>query len=152
MIADGGSISRYPAQPTLLPDLPRERMPYRRITGDFAATQGVLESKNLVLDSEVARLSGIGKISLPDRTLDLDVALRPLQVLEQGIRRIPLFGRVLPEEQSLGVVYFDVKGPWSDPHVSVAPIKTLGQSVVEILLLLLRAPDRLLIPQTPAVP
>lgn len=152
MIADGGSISRYPAQPTLLPDLPREQMPYRRITGDFAATQGVLESKNLVLDSEVARLSGIGKISLPDRTLDLDVALRPLQVLEQGIRRIPLFGRVLPEEQSLGVVYFDVKGPWSDPHVSVAPIKTLGQSVVEILLLLLRAPDRLLIPQTPSVP
>ena len=164
MIADRGSISRYPvlvrifglltspAQPTLLPDLTREQMPYRRITGDFAATQGVLESKNLVLDSEVARLSGIGKISLPDRTLDLDVALRPLRVLEQGIRRIPLFGRVLPEEQSLGVVYFDVKGPWSDPHVSVAPIKTLGQSVVEILLLLLRAPDRLLIPQTPSVP
>jgi uncharacterized protein involved in outer membrane biogenesis len=160
MSVDGGSISRYPAlirifglltspaQPTRLPDLTREQMPYRRISGDFVATDGLLESKNLVLDSEVARMSGVGKVSLSDRTLDLNVAVRPLQVLEQGIRRIPLLGRVLPQEQSLGVVYFDVEGPWADPQVTVAPIKTLGQSVVEILLLLLRAPDRLLIPQS----
>lgn len=52
-------------------------------------------------------------------------------MLEEGVRKVPLLGRVLPREQSLGVVYFDVKGPWADPHVSVAPIKTLGQSVVD---------------------
>jgi hypothetical protein len=159
LAVDGGSISRYPAlirifglltspvQPTLLPDLTKEHMPYRRISGDFVVTNGIMKSKNLVLDSAVARMSGVGTVSLPDRRLDIDVAVRPLQVLEQGIRSVPLLGRVLPQEQSLGVVYFDVTGSWADPLVTVAPIKTLGQSVVEILLLLLRAPDRLLIPR-----
>ena len=128
----------------------REQMPYRRITGDFVVTNGVMESRNLVLDGEVARMSAVGKVSLRERTLEVDAALRPFQVLEQGVRKVPLLGRVLPEEQSLGVVYFDVKGPWADPKVTIAPIKTLGQSAVEILLLLLRAPDRLLLPQSEA--
>ena len=43
-----------------------------------------------------------------------------------------------------------MKGPWADPQVTGAPIKASGQSAVEILLLLLRAPDRLLVPQSEA--
>lgn len=160
MTVEGGSLSRYPAlirifglltspaQPTRLPDLTREQMPYRRITGDFVVTNGVMESRNLVLDSEVARMSAVGKVSLLERTLEMDAAVRPFQVLEEGVRKVPLLGRVLPREQSLGVVYFDVRGPLASPQVSLARIKTLGQSVVEILLLLIRAPDRLLLPQS----
>ncbi|MBI3630943.1 MAG: 30S ribosomal protein S11, partial [Candidatus Sungbacteria bacterium] len=37
-----------------------ERMPYRRISADFTVAQGVMETKNLVLDSEVVRVSGVG--------------------------------------------------------------------------------------------
>ncbi|MBI4241633.1 MAG: AsmA-like C-terminal domain-containing protein, partial [Candidatus Rokubacteria bacterium] len=135
---EGGSLSRYPAlvrifgllgspaQPVRLPDLAQERMPYRRISADFTVAQGVMETKNLVLDSEVVRVSGVGKVRLPEQTLDFDLAVRLLQVLEGGIRKLPVLGRLLPQEQSLAVVYFDVAGPWNDPKTSVAPVKSLS--------------------------
>ncbi len=156
---EGGSLSRYPAlvrifgllgspaQPVRLPDLAQERMPYRRISADFTVAQGVMETKSLVLDSEVLRVSGVGKIRLPEKTIDFDLGVRPLAVLEGGIRKVPVLGRLLPEEQGLTVIYFDVEGPWDDPKASVAPVKSLSQTVVDLLLFLLRAPDRLLVPQ-----
>lgn len=155
---DGGSLSSYPAlvrifgllgtvaQPYRLPDLTRERMPYRRLSADFDVRDGVMETKNLLLDSEVVRVSGVGKVMLVDQSVDLDLAVRPLQVLEQGIRRIPLLGRLLPQEQSLVIAYFDMEGPWADPAISVAPVKSLSETVVDILLFLLKAPGRAINP------
>ncbi len=155
-----GSLSRYPAlvrifgllgtpaQPFRLPDLTRERMPYRRINADFSVRDGVMETKNLLLESEVVRVSGIGKVVLSDQSVNLDLAVRPLQVLEQGIRRIPLLGRLLPQEQSLVVAYFDITGPWTDPSITVAPVRSLSETVVDILLLLLKAPARVINPRS----
>jgi len=155
---DGGSLSSYPAlvrifgllgavaQPYRLPDLTRERMPYRRISADFDVVDGVMQTKNLLLDSEVVRVSGVGKVMLADQTVDLDLAVRPLQVLEQGIRRIPLLGRLLPQEQSLVIAYFDMQGRWADPAIAVAPVKSLSETVVDILLFLLKAPGRVISP------
>jgi hypothetical protein len=155
---EGGSLARYPAlvrifgllgtpaQPFRLPDLTRERMPYRRLSADFSVKDGVMETKNLVLDSEVVRVSAVGTVRLADQSVKLDLAVRPLQVLEQGIRKIPLLGRLLPQEQSLVIAYFDMEGPWADPSISVAPVKSLSETVVDILLLLLRAPERVLGP------
>ncbi|MBI4607373.1 MAG: AsmA-like C-terminal domain-containing protein [Candidatus Rokubacteria bacterium] len=156
---EGGSFSHYPglvrifglltspAQPFRLPDLTRERMPYRRITADFRVAEGVMETRNLVLDSEVVRVSGVGTVRVSDHTLDLDLAVRPLQVLEGGIRKVPLLRRLLPESQGLAVVYFKLQGPWEAPKTTMAPVKSLSQTVVDLLLFLLRALDRLVIPQ-----
>ncbi|MBI3626374.1 MAG: AsmA-like C-terminal domain-containing protein [Candidatus Rokubacteria bacterium] len=155
---EGGSLARYPAlvrifgllgtpaQPFRLPDLTRERMPYRRLSADFSVKDGVMETRDLVLDSEVVRVSAVGTVRLADQHVNLDLAVRPLQVLEQGIRKIPLLGRLLPQEQSLVVAYFDMEGPWADPSISMAPVKSLSQTVVDILLLLLRAPERVISP------
>ena len=105
-----------------------------------------METQNLLLDSEVVRVSAVGKVKPIEHSVDLDLAVRPLQVLERGVRRIPLLGRILPQEQSLAVTYFKMEGPWVDPTISVAPIKSLSMTVVESLLLLLRAPERVINP------
>jgi len=156
---EGGTFSHYPglvrifglltspAQPFRLPDLTRERMPYRQITADFKVAGGVMETKNLVLDSEVVRVSGAGTVRLPDQSLELNLAVRPLQVLEGGIRKVPVLRRLLPESQGLAAVYFKLDGPWEAPRTSVAPVKSLSQTVVDLLLFLLRMPDRLVVPQ-----
>lgn len=153
-----GSLSHYPAlvrltgllgapaQPYRLPDLTRERMPYRRISADITVKDGILHTTNLLLDSEVMRLTAVGQMKLADQRVDLDLAVRPLQVLEQGIRRIPLLGRLLPKKQSLAVTYFDMKGPWDDPTISIAPVESLTYTVRDLLLLLLQAPKRVIIP------
>jgi hypothetical protein len=154
----GGSLFYYPAlvrllgllgapaQPFRLPDLTRERMPYRRISADITIKDGVLHTTNLLLDSEVMRLTAVGQMTLADQRMDLDVAIRPLQVLEQGIRRIPLLGRLLPKKQSLAVTYYDMKGPWDDPTISIAPVTSLSQTVYGLLRFLLLAPWRAVSP------
>jgi hypothetical protein len=153
-----GSFSRYPAlvrligllgapaQPYRLPDLTRERMPYRRINADMTVKDGVMRTTNLLLDSEVLRLTAVGQMTLANQHVDLDLAVRPLQVLEQGIRRIPLLGRLLPKQQSLAVTYFDMKGPWDSPTLSVAPVESLSHTVRNLLQLLLLAPWRVIAP------
>lgn len=155
---EGGSLSSYPglarifglltspAQPRL-PDLTQERMPYRQISADFTLAKGVMETTNLVLDSEVVQVSGVGKVQVPEQTVEFDLAVRPLQALEGGIRKVPVLRRLLPQSQGLAVVYFKLEGPWDTPTTSLAPVKSLSQTVVDLLLFLLRAPDRLLIPQ-----
>lgn len=154
----GGSLSRYPAlvrligllgapaQPYRLPDLTRERMPYHRINADMTVKDGVMHTTNLLLDSEVLRLTAVGQMTLVDQRVDLDLAVRPLQVLEQGIRRIPLLGRLLPKKQSLAVTYFDMKGPWDNPTLSVAPVESLSHTARNLLQLLLLAPWRVISP------
>lgn len=158
MLLEGGSLSHYPAlvrligllgapaQPSRLPDLARERMPYHQITSDITVKDGVMDTTNLLLDSEVMRLTGVGKLDLANQRVDLDLAVRPLQVLEQGIRRIPLLGRLLPQKQSLAVTYFDIEGPWDDPTIAIAPVKSLSQTAVDLLLLLLLSPERVIAP------
>ncbi|MBZ0169591.1 putative assembly protein [Candidatus Methylomirabilis lanthanidiphila] len=153
-----GSLSHYPAlvrlmgvlgapaQPYRLPDLTRERMPYRRISADIAVKDGVMQTTNLLLDSEVMRLTAVGHMTLANQHVDLDLAVRPLQVLEQGIRRIPLLGRLLPKKQSLALTYFDMEGPWDDPTISMAPVKSLSQTARDLLLFFLRAPWRAIAP------
>ncbi len=155
---EGGSIARAPALETMfdhvrstepasrLPDLDRERLSYRQVSADFSVTDGVMETKNLLLDSESVRVSLVGKVMLDQERVDATAAVRPLQVLEQGIRRIPLLGRLLPQEQSLAIAYFRVEGPWAKPSVSVETVKSVGQTAGEILLLLLKAPARAVAP------
>lgn len=154
----GGSLSHYPAlirlfgllgapaQPYRLPDLTRERMPYRKITADITVKDGIMHTTNLLLDSQVMRLTGVGQLRVADQHVALDLAVRPLQVLEQGIRRIPLLGRILPKTQSLAVTRFDMEGPWDDPTISVAPVKSLSHTLRDLLLLPLLAPWRLVAP------
>lgn len=158
MRLEGGSLSHYPAlvrligllgapaQPYRLPDLARERMPYRRISADITVKDGVMDTTNLLLDSEVMRLTAMGQMKLADQRVNLDLAVRPLQVLEQGIRKIPLLGRLLPRRQSLAVTYFDMEGPWDDPTLSIAPVESLSRTVRDLLQLLLLAPWRLIAP------
>lgn len=155
---EDGSLSHYPAlvrllgllgapaQPYRLPDLTRERMPYRRLSADIAVKDGVMHTTNLLLDSEVMRLTAEGSMRLTNQYVDLDLAVRPLHVLERGIRKIPLLGRLLPKKQSLIVTHFDMEGPWDNPTITVAPVKSLSQTARDLLLFLLRAPWRAIAP------
>jgi hypothetical protein len=92
------------------------------------------------------RLTAEGRMNLADQRVDLDLAVRPLHVLERGIRKIPLLGRLLSKRQSLIITHFDMEGPWDDPTISVAPVKSLRQTARDFLLFLLRAPWRAIAP------
>jgi DNA-binding winged helix-turn-helix (wHTH) protein len=39
-----------------------------------------------------------------------------------------------------------MQGPWADPAISVASLKSLSETVVDILLFLLKAPGRVISP------
>lgn len=153
-----GSLARYPAlvrifgllgspaQLYRLPDLTRDRMPYRKLSAEFNIKDGIMDTKNLLLDSEVVRVSGVGTVNPAEARVDLNLGVRPLQFLERGIRKIPILGWALPKRQSLIITYFRMQGPWDDPVISINPVQSLSQTLVDILLLPLRVSEQLLKP------
>ncbi len=107
---------------------------YTTWTGDFALSQGVMETTNLFLEANTLRATTVGAINIPERTLDLTVAIHPFPTLGSVIGNIPLLGYLLTgENKSVLTATFAVSGPWSDPQVSDMGIQTLGQGLLDLL-------------------
>src|SRR5207244_6964146 len=73
-----------------LPDLTKQGIRFRNITGDFKVTNGVYYTENLLVDSDDLRMSGAGKIDVPKSEIDFLVAVRPFAGIDTAINYIPL--------------------------------------------------------------
>ncbi len=67
-----------------LPDLSKQGIRFRAITGDFKVSQGVYYTENLVVDSDDLRMTGAGKIDVVKDEIDLVVAVRPFSGSRYG--------------------------------------------------------------------
>jgi uncharacterized protein YhdP len=110
------------------PDLDKQGIRFRTVTGDFKVTQGVYAAENLVVDSDDLRMTGQGKIDLPNNEIDFIVAVRPFAGIDSVINYIPLIGRgIAAIKNSLLVASFNIKGPIEDPAITPAPLGTLSE-------------------------
>jgi uncharacterized protein involved in outer membrane biogenesis len=117
-----------------LPDLGKQGIRFRAITGDFKVTQGVYHTENLVVDSDDLRMTGAGKIDVPKDEIDLIVAVRPFSGVDSAINYIPLLGRgIAAVKNSFLVASFNIKGRIDDPTITPAPLGTLSEWVLGVL-------------------
>lgn len=117
-----------------LPDLTKQGIRFRSITGDFKVTQGVYATENLVVDSSDLRMTGAGKIDVPRDVVDFVVAVRPFADIDSAITQIPLLGRgIAAIKNSFLVASFNIKGPIDDPTITPAPLGTLSEMFWSIL-------------------
>jgi len=91
------------------PDLTKQGIRFRSITGDFKVTNGVYSTENLIVDSSDLRMTGVGKIDVPKDQVDFVVAVRPFAGIDAGLSYIPLLGRSV------------------DPTITPAPLGTLSE-------------------------
>ena len=111
-----------------LPDLTKQGIRFRSITGDFKVNKGVYSTENLVVDSSDLRMTGIGKIDVPNDELDFTVAVRPFAGIDSAINYIPLLGRgIAAIKNSFLVASFNITGPIDDPTITPAPLGTLSE-------------------------
>jgi uncharacterized protein involved in outer membrane biogenesis len=111
-----------------LPDLAKEGIRFRAITGDFKVTQGVYVTENLLVDSSDLRMSAAGKIDMPKNELDLLVAVRPFAGIDTALSYIPLLGRgVAAIKNSFLVASFNIQGSIDNPTITPAPLGTLTE-------------------------
>jgi uncharacterized protein YhdP len=117
-----------------LPDLSKQGIRFRAITGDFRVSQGVYYTENLVVDSDDLRMTGAGKIDVPRDEIDLTVAVRPFAGIDAAINFIPLIGRgIAAVKNSFLVASFNIRGRIDDPIITPAPLGTLSEWVLGVL-------------------
>lgn len=111
-----------------IPDLAKDGIRFRAITGDFKVVQGVYSTENLVVDSNDLRMTAAGKIDVPKDELDFVIAVRPFAGIDTALNFIPLIGRgVAAIKNSFLVASFNLQGPIDNPTITPAPLGTLTE-------------------------
>jgi uncharacterized protein YhdP len=117
-----------------LPDLEKQGVRFRAITGDFQIKNGVYSTENLFVDSDDLRMTGAGKIDVPKNNIDFVVAVRPFAGIDTVINYIPLIGRSIAAiKNSFMVASFNIKGSIDDPTITPAPLSTLSEVLLSVL-------------------
>jgi hypothetical protein len=117
-----------------LPDLGKQGIRFRAVTGDFKVHQGIFHTENLLVDSDDLRMTGAGKIDLPNGEVDFIIAVRPFAGIDTAINQIPLLGRgIAAIKNSFLVASFNIRGPIDDPTITPAPLGTLSEMVWGVL-------------------
>lgn len=111
-----------------VPDLAKQGIRFRSITGDFKVTKGVYTTENLIVDSNDLRMTGAGKIDVPQDEVDFIVAVRPFAGIDTAMSYIPLLGRSIAAiKNSFLVASFNITGKIDDPTITPAPLGTLSE-------------------------
>jgi uncharacterized protein YhdP len=117
-----------------LPDLTKQGIRFRAITGDFKVTQGMYATENLIVDSSDLRMTGAGRIDLPKDEVDFLVAVRPFAGIDSAINQIPVLGRgIAAIKNSFLVASFTIQGRIDDPTITPAPLGTLSEMFWSVL-------------------
>jgi uncharacterized protein YhdP len=117
-----------------MPDLTKQGIRFRKITGDFKITDGVYSTHNLIVDSDDLRMTGEGKIDVPKDEIDFLIAVRPFAGIDTAMSYIPLIGRSIAAiKNSFLVASFNVRGPINEPAITPAPLGTLSEVVLGVL-------------------
>ena len=117
-----------------IPDLRKNGIRFRSISGDFKVNQGVFSTQNLIVDSDDLRMMGGGKIDVANDEIDFVLAVRPFAGIDTAIGYIPLIGRgIAAIKNSFLVASFNVRGPLEDPTITPAPLSTLSEVFFGVL-------------------
>ena len=117
-----------------LPDLNKEGISFRRISGDFKVAKGVYTTDNLLVDSDDLRMTGSGKLDPAKEEIDFLVAVRPFAGIDTGLNYIPIIGRgIAAIKNSFLVASFHITGSIDNPTVVPAPLSTVSEWFLGVL-------------------
>jgi len=107
-------------------DLEKEGYPFDKQSGTLTIKNGIMSSKDIVMDGPILRLTGAGTYDLVEDQLDLALVASPLGSYFKLLRKIPLFRLLLEgDQESIDMAVFEVKGPINDPVVKSLPFESL---------------------------
>ncbi len=111
-------------------NLDKDGMPFNRLTFTGSMNNGVLNAKELLLDSPVLKISGTGRYDLVADKFDMVLATSPLGSYSEILKRIPLFGHLFSgDRQGFDTAVFELKGSANEPQLRYLPAESLMTGV-----------------------
>ena len=127
-----------------LPDLSKG-VPYDTLDGSFKVKDGLMQTDDLLLKGPAVNISTGGTISLPERQVDMEVGIQPLQTIDKVIAAVPIVGYIVTGKgKTFIVMRFSVRGPFGKTVVAAIPIRGLVGKTGGILKRLITTPVRVL--------
>jgi uncharacterized protein YhdP len=105
-----------------------EGLPFTRLGGDFASSEGKLELKDLHAYGGALGINVSGLVDLSNDTIDVQGTIVPAYTINSILGYVPLLGKLLlgGEGQGLFAANFRATGPIDDPRISVNPLSALA--------------------------
>jgi len=122
-------------------------MYYDTIQGDFQIENGIARTESILLDSPSMKMNTVGNVNLENKTLDMEIAVRPLEMVDKVMGKIPILGKILMGSEG-GVVttYYKVTGTLDDPKVNQVVFQSLGRKAKGIFQRIFKLPETILHP------
>ncbi len=132
--------------PDSLPLKDSTRSSFKQLSGDFIPKDGIFETENFIFETDNRRTSIVGTFDLKKNQMDTVVGVAPLAGLDRFLTKIPLVGGIITggDEKSLLKTYYNVKGDFDDPEITLIPFTSLGKKVMGIFQGVLQAPGEIL--------
>jgi uncharacterized protein YhdP len=120
-------------------------MAYDILTSEVKINNGIARTESIFLSSPAMKMNGVGEINLGEKTIDMEVAVQPLETVDKIVGKIPLLGTVFKgEEGAVVVTYYKVTGPLQDPEWKPAVFGSLSRKAQSIFKQIFRLPENLL--------
>jgi uncharacterized protein YhdP len=131
--------------PTSLLDAKKAGLNYEYLGGDFNIINGLVHTDNFEMKSSQINMQVLGDADLGKDTINAQIKVMPLQMLDETIKSIPLLGQILTGGKKGGIIetYFKVDGKLSAPSVTAQPHKSLTEKPGAILNELINIPGNL---------
>ena len=114
-------------------NLEKEGLQYNKMTATLTVQDGLLQTRNFILDSPVVKITAAGAYDMPTDQLDMVSAVSPFGPYSQFLKSIPLFGRLVAgDRKGLATALFQVKGSIDDPEVTYLPMKSFATGLTGV--------------------
>jgi len=111
-------------------EVSEQGMPFDCISGRVVIKNGMAEVQGYRLDSPIMKMTAVGKYDIPNDNYDMVTVVTPYGSHETLLQSIPLFGKLFAGERGgFSTAFFEVKGPFTDPHVTWLPMKSVGSGI-----------------------
>jgi len=118
---------------------------YNTIQGEFQVENGIAKTEGVLLDSPSIKMDLVGAVNLKNRTLDMEIAVQPLETVDKIVEKIPILGTVLMgDEGAIIITYYKVTGTFEEPEVDQVVFQSLGRKAKGIFMRILKLPATIL--------
>jgi hypothetical protein len=116
-----------------VPDPRVAGLPFDTLTANFVGHDGVFRTDDLAIKGPVMDMGAQGTVNVGEGTMDMTIEMVPFNTINWLVTKIPLLGEHLAVSTTLFAAYFAVRGPMSDPQVSIKPITSVAELVKKTL-------------------
>jgi hypothetical protein len=106
-------------------------LPFRVVTASCDIDAGVLRTAaSTALHSATMDIGIRGSVDLPKQTIQADMVIQFLTVLDEVIRLVPGLKQILiGRKKSMFPIWAKLRGPLDDPQVTIQPVKSLRKDL-----------------------